>query len=143
MADAAASKITLDLVSPEQVVLSQPVDMAVIPGAEGLFAVLGGHAPLIAALRPGVVQIYANGKISQQIFVDGGFAEVTAERCVVLAEQAVPLAQLDRAQIAARVEELKAAQGAAALSAELPISGVWPELLVKQAMLAAIDAKTI
>lgn len=144
MADAAiGAPITLELVSPEKVVLSQAVEMAVIPGSEGLFAVLGGHSPLIAALRPGVVQIYANGKIVQAIFVDGGFAEVTADRCVVLAEQATPVANLDRASIQSRIEELKVSTGTSVPSAELPASGVWPELLVKQAMLAALDAKTI
>jgi F-type H+-transporting ATPase subunit epsilon len=143
MADAATGRIILELVSPEKVLLSEAVEMAVLPGSEGLFGVLVGHAPLIAALRPGVVQVYENDKVAQAIFVDGGFAEVTAERCVVLAENAVPVASLDRATIQSRIDTLTAANPGLVPSAELPASGIWSELLVNQAMLAAIDAKTL
>ncbi len=148
MADAASTgqtggRIILELVSPEKVLLSEAVEMAVLPGSEGLFGVLAGHSPLIAALRPGVVQVYENDRVAQAIFVDGGFAEVTAERCVVLAENAGPVASLDRAAIQGRIDALTAANPGSVPSAELPASGIWSELLVKQAMLAAIDAKTI
>jgi len=68
---------------------------------------------------------------------------VTAERCVVLAENAIAVSSLDRASVQARVEALTAAEPGVVASAELPASGVWSELLINQAMLAAIDAKTV
>ena len=83
---------TFDLVSPEKLLLSEYVEMVVVPGAEGDFGVLIGHAPLISALRPGVIDTYAGTKVEKRIFVAGGFAEVIGERCTVLAEEAVDAA---------------------------------------------------
>ena len=94
-----AEQFEFELVSPERLLFSQPVDMVVVPGAEGYFGVLARHAPLISALKPGTISIYEGGAVTQRIFVAGGFADVTGERCTVLAEDATPVAQLDRAQI--------------------------------------------
>ncbi|WP_084627652.1 ATP synthase F1 subunit epsilon [Elstera litoralis] len=96
-----AGKITFELVSPERLVLSKPVDMVVMPGTEGEFGVLVGHAPILATLDPGVVAVHDGGQIVDRIFVAGGFAEVTAERCVVLAEDAVSVKTIDVAAAAA------------------------------------------
>jgi F-type H+-transporting ATPase subunit epsilon len=90
--------VQFELVSPERLLLSAPVEMVVVPGEEGDFGVLRRHAPLISLVRPGVIQVYEGGKVTERIFVAGGFAEVTPERCTVLAERAVPVAELDRAQ---------------------------------------------
>ena len=68
---------TFDLVSPEKLLLSEDVEMVVVPGAEGDFGVLIGHAPLISSLRPGVINTYTGKKVEKRIFVAGGFAEVT------------------------------------------------------------------
>lgn len=92
----AEDKVAFELVSPERLLLSEPVDMVVVPGAEGDFGVLVRHAPLISAIRPGVISVYKDGAVSERIFVDGGFAEVTPERCTVLAEEALPVAEIDR-----------------------------------------------
>lgn len=94
-----ASSFQFELVSPEALLVSQQVAMVTLPGGEGDYGVLPGHAPMITTLRPGVIQIYANNdnKITGQIFVAGGFAEVTQERCTLLAEEALPLAKIDRA----------------------------------------------
>ncbi len=89
------NKVAFELVSPERLVVSMPVDMVVVPGGEGDFGVLPGHAPLIASVRPGVIEIYEGRQISDRIFVAGGFAEVTSERCTVLAEAAVRVADID------------------------------------------------
>jgi F-type H+-transporting ATPase subunit epsilon len=94
-----AEQFEFELVSPERLVFSQPVDMVVVPGAEGYFGVLARHAPLISALKPGTISIYEGGAVTQRIFVAGGFADVTGERCTVLAEEATPVSQLDRAQV--------------------------------------------
>lgn len=98
-----AERLTFELVSPERLLLSAQVDMVVVPGTEGEFGVLAGHAPLVSTLRPGVIVVY-DDKSQQRIFVRGGFAEVTAEGLTVLAEEAIDLATLDAAALAARIK---------------------------------------
>ena len=91
-----ADKVSFELVSPEKLLISEAVDMVVVPGSEGNFGVLPGHAPLISTIRPGVIEIYAGRQVVNRIFIAGGFAEVTPERLTILAEEAMPLAELDR-----------------------------------------------
>lgn len=90
-----------ELVSPEAKLMSEPVTMAVVPGSEGDFGVMAGHAPLVATVRTGVVTIYRDNiqNISERIFIAGGFADVTGDNCTVLAEQAVNVNDLDKADI--------------------------------------------
>jgi F-type H+-transporting ATPase subunit epsilon len=102
-----AEKVEFELVSPERLLVSKSVDMVVVPGAEGDFGVLRGHAPLISNLRIGVIDVHDAGGVADRIFVAGGFAEVTAERCTVLAEQAVPIGDLDRAAIEGEIKSLR------------------------------------
>jgi F-type H+-transporting ATPase subunit epsilon len=71
----------------------------VVPGSEGDFGVLPGHTPVISSVRPGIIHIFEGGAVKSRIFVAGGFAEVTGERCTVLAEEAVPLDEIDRDQV--------------------------------------------
>ena len=106
-----ADKLQFELVSPERLLLSEPVGLVVVPGSEGNFGVLPGHSLLIATVRPGVIDVYENGlpTITERIFVSGGFAEVTPERCTVLADEAVPLSALDRAAIGADARTLESA----------------------------------
>jgi F-type H+-transporting ATPase subunit epsilon len=96
-----AEKLQFELVSPEKLLLSEAVAMVVVPGGEGNFGVLPGHALLISTVRPGVIDVYGDEQteISERIFVSGGFAEVTAERCTVLADEAMPISSLDRAAL--------------------------------------------
>jgi len=92
-----AEKVEFELVSPEKLLLSQPVDMVVVPGGDGDFGVLPRHAPMISTVRPGVISVYETRQaVSQRLFVAGGFAEVTPERCTVLAVEAEPLEEIDR-----------------------------------------------
>ncbi len=93
----ADDKTEFELVSPERLLISERVEMVVVPGTEGNFGVLSRHSPLISAVRPGVIDVHDRGKITERIFVAGGFAEVTPARCTVLAEQAMPIAEIDRA----------------------------------------------
>ena len=95
----ADNAVQFELVSPEKLLLSEEVEMVVIPGAEGDFGVLPGHTPVISTVRPGVIHIFDGGSVKTRIFVAGGFAEVTAERCTVLAEEAVSLDDIDRDQV--------------------------------------------
>ncbi len=95
-----------ELVTPERLLLSGAAEQVVVPGAEGDFAVLAGHAPVISTLRPGIVDItMADGK--KRIFVKKGVAEADPERLTILAQTAVAVESLDAAAIAA---ELKAAE---------------------------------
>jgi len=89
--------VQFELVSPEQLLLSEDVEMVVVPGSEGDFGVLAGHTPMISTVRPGVIHIFSDGGVSSRIFVAGGFAEVTGQRCTVLAEEALPVDDIDRA----------------------------------------------
>jgi len=105
-----AGKLQFELVSPEKLLLSQEVGMVVVPGSEGNFGVLPGHALFISSVRPGVIDVYEDGmpNVSERIFVSGGFAEVTPERCTVLADEAMPIESLDRAAIEARAKTAEA-----------------------------------
>jgi F-type H+-transporting ATPase subunit epsilon len=89
------AKLHFDLVSPERHLISAEVDQVDVPGSEGDFGVLAGHAPVMTTLKPGVLTIHTAGKAGEKYFVRGGFAEVTLERLTVLAEEAMPLAELD------------------------------------------------
>jgi len=102
-----ADQVQFELVSPERLLVSRPVEMVVVPGVEGDFGVLPGHAPLISEVRPGVIAVFEGGKVEERIFVAGGFAEVTAERCTVLADEAVPLSSLDAATVEANQRALE------------------------------------
>ena len=97
------SKLHFDLVSPERLLISAEVDQVDVPGSEGDFGVLDNHAPLMTALRPGVLTIQSQGKAGEKFFVRGGFAEVTPKGLTILAEEAIPLAELDRAALEARI----------------------------------------
>ena len=90
--------IDLEIVSPEKLLLSRSVDMVVIPAAEGEIGVLPQHAPMIVLLRGGSVRIYAGQQVTDRMFVSGGFAEITPERVTVLADEAIPVAGLSRAE---------------------------------------------
>jgi F-type H+-transporting ATPase subunit epsilon len=102
-----ADKVEFELVSPERLILSQAVDMVVVPGAEGDFGVLPGHALLLSTVRPGIIAVHNDGAVRERIFVGGGFAEVTPERCTVLADEAVPVQDIDRAAVEGRLKDLR------------------------------------
>jgi len=93
-----AETTQFELVSPEKLVVSKAVEMVVVPGSEGYFGVLLWHAPMISILSSGVIDIYEGGSVIEKIFVAGGFAEVTEERCTILAEEARNLAEVDVAE---------------------------------------------
>ena len=100
-----ADKIHFDLVSPEQMLLSEDVVMVTLPGAEGYFGVLAGHAPVLSALRPGVIEVTGREGGDLRLFVRGGFAEVDPTKIVVLAEEAIPLDDFDVEALEARIKD--------------------------------------
>ena len=100
-------RVQFELVSPERLIVSAEVEMVVVPGTEGNFGVLPGHAPLISTIRPGTIDIYQGGAVSERIFVVGGIAEVTPQRCTVLAEEAMTHDALDRGAIDAELQTIE------------------------------------
>jgi F-type H+-transporting ATPase subunit epsilon len=93
-----------DLVSPEKLLFSETVDQVDVPGSEGDFGVLAGHAPLVATLRPGILTVYRGGD-SFRVVVNGGFAEVNPDGLTVLAEMAVPADEFDPAVLAGIIKD--------------------------------------
>ncbi|MBS0517677.1 MAG: F0F1 ATP synthase subunit epsilon [Proteobacteria bacterium] len=96
------AKFSFRLVMPERELLAIEADMVVVPGSEGDFGVLEGHAPLISTVRPGVLEVYQGNKVERRFVVAGGFAEVTPERCTVLAEEAIPFEEATAEYLAQR-----------------------------------------
>ena len=96
------AKVSFRLVMPERELLAVEADMVVVPGSEGDFGVLHGHAPLISTVRPGVLEVLQGNKVEQRFLVVGGIAEVTPERCTVLADEAEPFEQVTAEQLADR-----------------------------------------
>ncbi len=130
----------LEIVSPDRLLLSQPVDMAVIPAAEGEMGVLPGHAPMIVLLRGGTITLHEGGRPTSRLYVSGGFAEVTPERCTVLADEAVPVAEVSRSAAEARLAEADAAY-AAADKADIPaLEAAMQRQQSARAMVAAAEA---
>jgi len=130
-----AESFSFELVSPEKLLLSDNVEMVVVPGAEGDFGVLTGHSPLISSLRPGVIDTYNGDKVEKRIFVAGGFAEVTRERCTVLAEEAVAVEDIDAGVAQDRVKAANEAISAA--ENDIARNGAETGLAVAEAMLSA------
>jgi F-type H+-transporting ATPase subunit epsilon len=101
--------VGLEIVSPEKLLLSRHVDMVVIPGSEGDMGVLEGHTPMIVLLRGGVIALYDGDQVTERLFVGGGFAEVTPERCTVLANETVPVSELSKPAAEQRLADAEAA----------------------------------
>lgn len=131
------NKVQFDLVSPERLLVSDVYDMVVAPGEEGDFGVLPGHSPLISSLRPGVIDVYHNGVVSERIFVAGGFAEVTPERVTVLAEEAMPLHEVKPEAARERLKEAREAYEAA--DSDSARAEAESAIAIAEAMLAAVS----
>ena len=100
-----ADKLKFDLVAPERLLMSTEAEMVIVPGSEGDFGVLAGHAPVMSTLRVGVLDVSGTDGNNMRIFVRGGFAEVTPAGLTILAEEAVPLSELDADALDQRVKD--------------------------------------
>ena len=116
------AKVTYSLVMPERELASGEADMVIVPGGDGDFGVLPGHIPMISTVRPGIVEIQDGGKATARYVVAGGFAEVTRERCTILAEEATPIADVSADQLAERERVAVAALGAASGEGERKVA---------------------
>jgi F-type H+-transporting ATPase subunit epsilon len=132
--------VALEIVSPERLLLSRDVDMVVVPAAEGDLGVLPNHAPMIALLRGGTISLYAGAQVTDRLFVSGGFVEVTPERCTVLADEALPLAEVSKAAAEKRLAEAEAAYAAADKMDVAAIDAAMDRLQAARAMVAVAEA---
>jgi F-type H+-transporting ATPase subunit epsilon len=131
-----ADKIEFELVSPERLLLSEPVDMVVVPGTEGNFGALPGHAPFASTVRADVIEVYEGNTVRERIFVSGGFAEVTPDRVTVLADEAINVDRLDRAAIEQSIRSIEQAIGdCGSDAARAPLEA---RLRIEQAKIAAL-----
>jgi F-type H+-transporting ATPase subunit epsilon len=144
-------QVNFELVTPERIVLSEMVEMVVVPGTEGNFGVLPGHALLISTIRPGTIEVYEGQRVTRRVFVGGGFAEVTPERCTVLATEALAAEELDRAAIAAQLQivegnlpslrdQVARATGTDRERLAIELSGLERDQAIAQAKLQAVAA---
>jgi F-type H+-transporting ATPase subunit epsilon len=99
-----AGKIAFDLVSPERLLLSAEADMVTVPGTEGYMGVIAGHAPLVSTLRAGMLDVLRDGR-DERYFIRGGFAEINAVKITVLADEAIPMTELDLAVLDQRIKD--------------------------------------
>jgi F-type H+-transporting ATPase subunit epsilon len=99
-----AQKTSFDLVSPEKLLLSVQADMVTVPGTEGYMGVIAGHAPLVSTLRAGMIDVQIDGK-DDRYFIRGGFAEINAGKITVLADEAIPMTELDLAILDQRISD--------------------------------------
>lgn len=107
--------VQIEIISPEKLLFRKEVEMAVVPGEEGDIAAMPDHAPVMLLLRGGVVSLYEGGVVTERFFVSGGFADITAERCTILADEALAVKDiaLNEAQSRLQVLEMQFANIAA------------------------------
>ena len=132
-----AEQLTFELVSPERLLFSTDVEMVVVPGDEGDFGVLAGHAPLVSTVRTGVIDVYGSDSISDRIFVAGGFAEVVAGRCTVLAEEAINLKEVEKSAVQERIHRNE--QSIQNLNPEDDANALEADLAVARALMDVLD----
>ena len=99
-----AETTQLELVTPARVMVQKAAEMVVAPGVEGLFGVLPRHAPLLADLARGIIEVHENGKIVNRYMIDGGLADVTPEAVTILAERAEDLDAADADELNTRAD---------------------------------------
>ncbi|MGN6144919.1 MAG: F0F1 ATP synthase subunit epsilon [Mesorhizobium sp.] len=102
-----AQSFQFELVSPERLLVSDQVESVIIPGAEGEMTVMASHAPVMTTIKPGVVTLKSASGTEERYVVFGGFADVLPSGCTLLAESAVAVKDIDRADIARRIQEAK------------------------------------
>ena len=99
-----ADKVHFEIVTPSKLLTAEEADMVVVPGDDGDFGVLLGHSPLLSSVRPGVIDVHEDGAVRTRYFIAGGFAEVDSEKCVVLADEAMAVSDLDKTAAQQRLE---------------------------------------
>ena len=112
-----ADKILFELVSPEKLLLSKAVDMVTVPGTEGYMGVMAGHSPLVSTLRAGMIDMKDDGQ-DTRYFIRGGFVEINPGKVTVLAEEAIPMSEMDLAILDQRITDAQEDEIAAKTDAD-------------------------
>ncbi len=133
--------IEVEIVSPERLLLSKQVDMAVVPSIEGDLAAMEEHAPMIVLLRGGLVTLHEGNNETDKFYVAGGFAEITADRCTVLADEAIPPNEIDRADADRRLQEARKAYDETDMTDFDAVPLATDRLQVAQSRIEALEAK--
>lgn len=102
-----AESFKFELVSPERLLVSEDVESVVIPGAEGEMTVMASHSPVMTTVKPGVVTVKPASGAEERYVVFGGFADILPDSCTLLAESAVSVADIDRQDLARRIQEAR------------------------------------
>lgn len=132
--------VELEIVSPEKLLLSKPVDMVVIPAAEGEMGILPNHAPMIVLLRAGTIRLYQGTVVTEQLYVTGGFAEITPTRTTVLANEATAVGDLTKAEGQTRLAAAEADYNAAAKTDMPTLDAAMERMQAARAMIEAAAA---
>ncbi len=128
-----------ELVSPEQKLISEQAFQVTIPGEEGDMGVRAGHMALVATVRPGVVEVLrTEDGVKEKIFVAGGFADISQTNCTLLAEEAVPVANLNADKLAAELNSVT--EHLALADSEVEKFSLNRKLEIVTAMLEAVKA---
>lgn len=112
-----ADKILFELVSPEKLLLSKAVDMVTVPGTEGYMGVMAGHSPLVSTLRAGMIDM-KDEAVDTRFFIRGGFVEINPGKITVLAEEAIPMSEMDLAILDQRISDAQEDEIAAKTDAD-------------------------
>ena len=132
--------IDLEIVSPEKLLLAEPVEMVTLPAAEGELGVLAGHAPMIVLLRGGTVRTWQGDKVVQSLYVSGGFADITGTKVTVMANAATPVAELSRAEATRRLEAAESAYAATDRNDMAALTAAMDAIQSARAMMEAATA---
>ena len=133
-----ADKVQVELVTPTRLLLNISADMVIVHGGDGDFGVLPGHAPLLSTVRPGTIEVHDGNTVTERMFVGVGFAEVNAERCTVLVQEAMPVSELNREAAEARLANARKALEKASTESERAHAAA--DEATALAMLAALEA---
>ncbi len=131
-----SDKIELELVTPQKLAFSGAVDLVEVPGVEGDMGVLPEHAPVNSQLRPGVVEVIQGDKATR-VFVSGGVVEVRAERCTILAKEALSLSEVKATDVKTRLSEAERAHSKATNENDKILAEA--DLEVAEALVAALE----
>jgi F-type H+-transporting ATPase subunit epsilon len=134
-----ANQFQFELASPERMIVDKAVAMVLVPSEKGMYGVLPGHAPMITTVSAGVVEVYEHDdtKVTERVFVESGFAEVTGERCTVLADKAIPVAKLNRQTIEAEMDAIE--DGIAKAENDEQRDALEFQRIIARAKLAAVE----
>ena len=132
--------IAFDLVTPDRLLKSEPVEMVVVPGSEGDMGVLPGHSLLIGNVRPGLVVIFEGGRAIERIFVAGGLVDVRPDRCTVLAVEARPLAEIGMPEAETRLARAREALSDATTDAAKAVA--MRRIHVAETLLSLLDQRS-